>query len=31
MFDGRYIYVEYMPVSKVWLAWDTWTWKWVDR
>lgn len=29
MFDGRY--VEYIPVSKVWLACDTWTWKWVDR
>jgi len=31
MFDGRYILVQYMPISNVWLAFDTWTWKWVDR
>lgn len=31
MFDGRYILVQYMPISGVWMAWDTWTWKWADR
>lgn len=26
----RYILIAYAPISKCWLAFDTWTWQFVD-